>query len=521
MAHEFVSRNGIVIENNGLLKFTTSGSVNTVNLQAPEGAASGNYTLILPSFLGGSGQTLKLQNGVLNFSSVLSSGDVSSGYIGNNAVLSGSIASGQITGFHIVSGFITAGSNTSVTYANGNYTINATVSGGVAVEALTVTSGLVLASGTSFNGSIANTIGIASGGVISNLIADNAVVSGKVASGSIGTNEIASGSVTANHIASGAIIAVDIADNAVVSGKIANFAIINDNITSGTIANDKLANSSISINGASTALGASYNNAALTIGAGLTGGSYNGSGAVTIALASGGVVPNNIGSGFALVGSGTIVINNIASGFTLVGSGSVVSGSIASGSITINELVSGTVFTVLNAASGRVITSLVSGSNTAQAQSNITYDGSNFSINSTTSGALAFSVNTSSGSIPTVFAVSTEGYIKTNSALYSGQTTTFNPILLRKTAGDSAFFDYFAKNTASGFSRAGSIIVGWDAAQNLLEYNEYSTTDISGPTVDLTFGASLPATGTTSGYVTLTANIAGGTWNLKIGARVI
>lgn len=73
-------------------------------------------------------------------------------------------------------------------------------------------------------------------------------------------------------------------------------------VTSGTFGNSMLTNSSITVNGTSISLGASgtitaANPNALTIGAGLTGTSYDGSAAVTITLGTSGVTANTYGSG--------------------------------------------------------------------------------------------------------------------------------------------------------------------------------------------------------------------------------
>jgi len=107
-------------------------------------------------------------------------------------------------------------------------------------------------------------------------------------SGSVTSGAIASGQVGPNALASG-VIAGLIISGSVQSGDLGIGSVNNINIASGTVANDKLANSTVTINGSSTSLGGSYTNATLTIGTGLTGGSYNGSGAVTVAIASGGV----------------------------------------------------------------------------------------------------------------------------------------------------------------------------------------------------------------------------------------
>lgn len=78
-------------------------------------------------------------------------------------------------------------------------------------------------------------------------------------------------------------------------------AINANQITTGTIQNSQLQNSSLTVNGTAISLGGSAtitaaNPNALTIGAGLTGASYDGSAPITIALASSGVTPATYGS---------------------------------------------------------------------------------------------------------------------------------------------------------------------------------------------------------------------------------
>ena len=322
-----------------------------------------------------------LASGVLASPTILS-GTIVSGLIGNNAVNSGNVSSGSIGSMHIADGavasgdiaansigspHILSGSILNNSLANPTVTIAGSITalgGSWAAAALTTSSGLL--AGT-FYPSGALTIGIASGGITSQLLADGSVASGEIASGQIGTNHLASGTIStatlgsgqvvsgniasgqigASHLASGVlaspvilsgtIISGMLGNNSINSGNIAsgsvgqfhhssgsvasghigNFAVVNTSISSGTIANDKLANSTVTIAGSSTALGGSWAAAALTTASGLLAGTFYPSGALTIGIASGGLLPEMFGSGSVLSGSiasGQIGPNHLSSG---------------------------------------------------------------------------------------------------------------------------------------------------------------------------------------------------------------
>jgi len=172
----------------------------------------------------------------------VNSGGITSGMLGIASVNNINIVSGTISNDKLANSAVTiAGSSTSL-------------GGSWAAQALTTASGLL--AGTYYP-SGALTIGIASGGITSELIADNAV----------GTNEISNGSVT----------------------------------------NAKLQNSAVTIAGSSTSLGGSWAAQALTTASGLAAGTYYPSGALTIGIATAGVVT-------AMIASGAVGSNQIASG---------------------------------------------------------------------------------------------------------------------------------------------------------------------------------------------------------------
>jgi hypothetical protein len=181
------------------------------------------------------------------------------------------------------------------------------------------------------------------------------------------------------------------------------------------------------------------------------------------------------------------------------------------------------------------LTSLASGTNQANAEANLTYDGTTLDINSTSSGSTIFNIDGISQQIMTVsdltagnilevgnisgnpiFTVNSTGYTTNLGNIFSGQTSTFTAFSLPKTSGNSATFDYYVLNTLNSGLRAGVVYTVWDSIANTTAYNENQTSDLNGSTSGLTFTTSI-----TSGNLVLNANIAVGTWNLKLGAKVL
>ena len=121
---------------------------------------------------------------------LIGSGAITSGMIGDSAVVSGNIASGQIQQPHL--GTITS-----------------------------PTSGAVLTTdGTQFDWAIP--FSLSSGCVQSGMIADNAVVSGSIASGQVGQYHLSDNSVYSGAVASGQLGQYHLSDNSVYSGAIAS-----------------------------------------------------------------------------------------------------------------------------------------------------------------------------------------------------------------------------------------------------------------------------------------------------------
>ena len=138
-----------------------------------------------------------------NAASVLSSGAITSGFIGDGAVNSGNIASGQIGRYHlsnnsVFSGHVSSSEIGSVHLnsgaAIGNLAPNSITSGYLANDSV---SSINIASG-SISGDK-----LRSGAVQSGHIANNAVNSGNISSGSIGHFHIADNAVQSGNISSG------------------------------------------------------------------------------------------------------------------------------------------------------------------------------------------------------------------------------------------------------------------------------------------------------------------------------
>jgi len=219
-------------------------------------------------------------------------------------------------------------------------------------------------------------------------------------------------------------------------------------------------------------------------------------------------------------------------------SGSVFADNIAFGQIHNYHIASGNYLgpTIFNPTLNSVVTNMVSGSNGLQGNDNFTYDGTTLSLTSTVSGSTVMAVNGHNGNIfqinddpygenllevannysGTMFAVSMDGYTKNWSALFSGQQGFFTAFSMDMTKANSAVIDYYVKNTDSNASRAGTLNVVWDEVSQVIDYNEFSTNDIGGTTEELYFSTDLIL-----GQAVVQANISSGTWNGRIGARVL
>lgn len=331
-----------------------------------------------------------------------------------------------------------------------------------------------------------------------------------------------SGNVTSDigysPIGPNTIIPIQITSGAIISGKIGDYAINPINVCSGAILSGHVGDGTINAN--NIASGA------------ITADSLGNNVIVSGSIASGAVGQFHLSSG--AVNSGHI------------GNNAVISGSIASGQIGIFHIASGVLnsiqqFSVSNQDDYRLITSLSSGSNQGNAEANLTYDGTTLNLQSVASGSTVFNIDGVSGNLFSIkdtpvgadilsvenasgnllFAISSEGYQKTLSCVVSGQNSNIGIFGIYKNVGNAAFFDYYCKDTISLASRAGTIYTVWDETNDTIDYTETSTNDINGSTNNIYFSNTISATGLNSGKMLLVANISSGSWNIKVGARVV
>jgi hypothetical protein len=144
----------------------------------------------------------------------------------------------------------------------------------------------------------------------------------------------------------------------------------------GSIANGKLSNSSVTYNGVTVALGASgtitaSTTNALTLGDGLTGGSFNGSAAVTTTVDS--TIARRADTHF--IGTTSVALNRTSANLALTGISSVTLPGATSGTIVLTPVAAaGTTTITLPATTGTLVTTGDSGtvSNTMLANSSVT-----------------------------------------------------------------------------------------------------------------------------------------------------
>jgi hypothetical protein len=84
---------------------------------------------------------------------------------------------------------------------------------------------------------------------------------------------------------------------------------------------------------------------------------------------------------------------------------------------------------------------------------------------------------------------------------------------LPTSSGSSAHFEYIVSGT-SNQRRAGVVMCVWDGGNST--YTDNSTPDLNGSTLPLTFSTSV-----LSGNVLLLASSSAGSWNVKVGVRII
>ena len=326
---------------------------------------------------------------------------------------------------------------------------------------------------------------LSSGQVVSGVIASGQIGQFHLSSGAVNSGHIASDAVTSGAIASGSIGSFHIASGAVTSGEIGNAAVVSGSIASGQIGSVHIASGGV----------LSGNIASGQIG--------------TFHLASGVLVGGSLGSG------------SVTSGF--IGNGAVVSGSIASGQIGSFHIASGGIL------SGNIASGQIGRFHLASGAVNSGHIG-NDAVNSGSIGSGQIgqihlapnTINNISGNLSVRSGTTTTQTLVLNSTIFSGLASTSGYVVYSGalSIGAAAYFYYAAKNVLNSGHRAGTIISTWDPAASgglgTAEFNEISTFDLGGTTAGLSF-----ATSVLSGNLQLTANVAAGTYNIKIGGTFI
>lgn len=88
-------------------------------------------------------------------------------------------------------------------------------------------------------------ISIVTGGIGTDMIADNAITSGKIADGAVTAGKIADGAVVAGNLADDAVVAGNLAAGAVEAGNIADGAVVAGNLAAGAVEAGNIANGAV------------------------------------------------------------------------------------------------------------------------------------------------------------------------------------------------------------------------------------------------------------------------------------
>jgi hypothetical protein len=273
----------------------TSGDIVT------SGGISGNVQQILGVVIAQSGIYLSPSFQVPGTTFSLTSGIITSGFIGDNAVNSGNISSGQVGQFHLASGAVNSGH---------------------------ISSGAVQGFFGSTRHIASGTLGVfdfGSGAVIAGAVGSGAIVSGNIASGQVGQFHISSGAVTSGRLG--------------VTGTPDGTKFLRDDFTwaTPTVVSGAIQSGMIASGAVQGFFGSTRNIASGTVGV------FDfGSGAVIAGtVGSGAIVSGNIASG--QVGQFHLASGAVNSGH--IGNNAVVSGSIASGQVNTYHFGSGATVT--------------------------------------------------------------------------------------------------------------------------------------------------------------------------------
>ena len=90
----------------------------------------------------------------------------------------------------------------------------------------------------------------------------------------------------------------------------------------------------------------------------------------------------------------------------------------------------------------------------------------------------------------------------------------YTTVSIDKTTGSACYFDYRVSNTATGAFRSGTVMVVWDGTN--VQYTDNSTADLGASTLGIEFSSLISGSN-----LILKSVVTVGTWNIKVGARVI
>lgn len=113
-----------------------------------------------------------------------------------------------------------------------------------------------------------------------------------------------------------------------------------------------------------------------------------------------------------------------------------------------------------------------------------------------------------------ILEIDPDGVVKLNTVSPTGLTSNTAIVSFDKTIGSAYYFDYWVTETSSGASRSGTVLAVWK--NTTVEFNDTSTPDIFGSTLDISFSVAI-----NDPNIELTAIITSGTWDIKIGTRAI
>lgn len=157
---------------------------------------------------------------------------------------------------------------------------------------------------------------------------------------------------------------------------------------------------------------------------------------------------------------------------------------------------------------GSALTVYKSGSTVVDVQGST---GQLFSVVDSMTGSL-MSVNDISG-IP-LLSVNSNGAMYMNSATQNSITSSYVVYSIDSNSGNAAYFDYRVFSPITSGSRAGTLMAVWFGSS--VEYTDTSTNDLIADTSGISLSADI-----TGSLLRVNATVTTGSWNVKIGARVI